>query len=1113
MKFLRDLSYSLIVAWLASTGVSADEPGTPEPLAPEIAPASKEGRESLASFQKPTELEGVLFAAEPMLANPVAFDVDGHGRVFVCETFRQKKGIEDNRGHSEWLDEDLAAQSVEDRLAYINRHLKEQAVEYTLQDDQIRLLEDTDGDGRADSSTVFADHFNTILSGTGAGVLSYRGNVYYTCIPDLWRLRDTNGDGRADERTSLHYGYGVRFAFRGHDMHGLIIGPDGKLYYSIGDRGFNVKTADGRHLVNPESGAVLRCNLDGSDLEVVATGLRNPQELAFDDYGNLFTGDNSSDSGDKARLVYVVEGGDSGWRMAYQYLSDRGPFNREQIWHPFHAGQPAYIVPPVANVSDGPSGLAYYPGTGLGDQYKGRFFLCDFRGGPANSGIRSFRVQPNDAFFELVEPKQPFWKILATDVAFGPDGSVYISDWVDGWDGSGKGRIYRFFDPAKAADPTVQEVKRLLAGDMSALSSEELAKLLAHPDRRVRQEAQFALAAAGDAKTLADVAHHSDHQLARIHALWGLGQIGRGRAGLLDVLEVALTLLEDPDAEIRAQAAKLAGDARAVTAVASLIERLSDDNPRVRFFAAMSLSKLGDAAAIPAVLEMLAENLDQEPIVRHGGIMALARLGNDRSLAEAARHPAASARMGVLVAMRKRESPQVAQFLYDAEPLLVDEAARAIHDVPIDKALPELAALIERPSQSEPLLRRVLNANYRLGGEDHAAAIAAYAARHDAPEAMRLEALEMLGAWAAPSSRDRVLGMWRPLEPRDKQLAVNALRTALPGVLSGPDPVRNKGAQVAAKLGLKEAGPALLGVLNDSMQAGETRADALIALAALKVDGLADATNAALTDENATVRAAARDVLARINPSAALPTLETAIDKGELVERQAALATLVQMRRADATAVIARALDKLITGQIPLDTQLDVLEAAAQLPSPEIAQRLKDYEASLPGDDPLAPYRLALAGGNAELGRTIFFEKTEVSCVRCHKIDGTGGEVGPDLSKIALEKNRDYLLESIVLPNKTIAKDFDAVMLATDDGKIHTGIVKSENDETIQIITAEAKLETIDKETIEERRAAKSPMPEDLLTHLSKRELRDLIEYLAQRKAMKIDDEPAEPEE
>ena len=187
-------------------------------------------------------------------------------------------------------------------------------------------------------------------------------------FPGLWKLRDTRGDGRADERKLLHDGYGVHVGFLGHDLHGLKFGPDGRLYFSIGDRGFNVTTFDGKTLAVPDTGSVLRCNPDGTELEVFATGLRNPQELAFDQYGNLFTGDNNSDSGDRARWVYLVEGGDSGWRIGYQFLEapyTRGPWNEEKLWYPSFAGQAAYIVPPIANLADGPSGLAYDPGVSL----------------------------------------------------------------------------------------------------------------------------------------------------------------------------------------------------------------------------------------------------------------------------------------------------------------------------------------------------------------------------------------------------------------------------------------------------------------------------------------------------------------------------------------------------------------------------------------------------------------------------------------------------------------------------------------------------------------------------------------------------------------------------
>ena len=482
---------ALFALYLAAPGRAWAVDPAPPPQEPQIAAASNEGQQALQGFKLPAGWQRQLFAAEPQLANPVAFCIDGVGRVFVCETFRQSKGVEDNRGRDYWLNDDLAAQTVDDRVAYVKKHLKEKAKEFVQHDDRVRLLVDRDGDGQADEATVFAKHFNRMSDGTGAGVLFHRGSVYYTCIPDLWKLTDTNRDGVADERTSLHFGYGVRYAFRGHDLHGLIVGPDGKIYFSLGDRGYNV-VSEGRRWKNPECGAVFRCDPDGSNLEVFAYGLRNPQELAFDDYGNLFTGDNNSDSGDQARWVYVMEGGDTGWRMSYQYLPDRGPFNREKIWHPANAEQPAYVAPPIRNLGSGPSGLAFYPGTGLGDHFRQRFFLCDFRGGPGGSGIRTFRVKPKGAFFEVVDEEFSITNVLATDVDFGPDGAVYVSDWVDGWNGLNKGRIHRFFDPEQAKSPQVRQVKELLAADLTSRVPGAVAPLLGHADRRVRQAAQFA---------------------------------------------------------------------------------------------------------------------------------------------------------------------------------------------------------------------------------------------------------------------------------------------------------------------------------------------------------------------------------------------------------------------------------------------------------------------------------------------------------------------------------------------------------------------------------------------------------------------------------------------
>ena len=407
----------------------------------------------------------------------------------------------------------------------------------------------------------------------------------------------------------------------------------------------------------PDTGSVLRCNPDGTELEVFATGLRNPQELAFDEYGNLFTGDNNSDSGDKARWVYVVEGGDSGWRIGYQFIAgpvSRGPWNEEKLWHPASGRQAAYIVPPIANLADGPSGLTYDPGVSLlPDRYKDHFFLVDFRGASGQSGIRTFAVKPKGASFELVDSQQFVWCMLATDVDFGPDGALYFSDWVEGWDKPNKGRIYRVLDPARRDDPAVREVKRWLAEGMEKRSS-----------RRARHAAgsrRHAGSAGGPVRAgtpgiegrgpwhegnptdrpraiLVQVAAKSGTTLARIHAIWGLepdcprASGKSGASGLWPALE---PLLGDRDPEVRAQAAKVLGESREVSALDKLVGLLKDQSPRVRFFAALALGKLGRNEAVGPLLEMLRDNADKDPYLRHAGVMGM--VGVERSIGASAR--------------------------------------------------------------------------------------------------------------------------------------------------------------------------------------------------------------------------------------------------------------------------------------------------------------------------------------------------------------------------------------------------------------------------------------------------------------------------------------------
>ncbi|MDR3401139.1 MAG: HEAT repeat domain-containing protein [Chthoniobacter sp.] len=1073
-----------------------------------VAPASDEGQNAIKSFTFDQGLKCDLWAAEPLLANPVCFTEDEKGHWFVAETFRQEKGIEDDRNHAEWRDEDIASKSLEDRLAYMHKHVPDTAQfteKFAKYEDRIRRLEDTTGSGLANKSTIFADGFRDALDGTGAGLIARGNEVWYTCIPTLWHFRDTKGEGSADVKDKLLTGFGIKFALRGHDMHGLRFGPDGKLYFSIGDRALRVTTKEGKDIAQTESGSIMRCNPDGTEFEIFTTGVRNPQELAFDEHGNLFTGDNNSDAGDKVRFTYLVEGGDCGWRMAFQYLPDRGPWMRERPWDEVIAPSVRYIVPCVANIGNGPSGLTYNPGTGLSPKYDRNFYLSDFRGGAAASVVHEIHTEPKGAFFTATH-RDWLKGMLTTDVEFGNDGALYVLDWVASWGGVGKGRMYKFTDPANANTALQKETEKLIFDGMTKRSNEELAKLLAHADMRVRQAAQFELAGRGAAsiKTFAAVAADTKvaNPLARLHAIWGLGQLAKN-AGALDSLPA---LLGDADPEVRAQTINVLGDHKINAVSGKLIELLKDKENRVRFFAALNLGKFGDKNAFEPLCAMLVENDDKDPIVRHGGVMGLVGCGTAEQIAAKVHDPSVALRGDAVVVLRRLQSPLVAEFLKDADESVVLEAARAIHDVPIEAAMPALARLTTNAAIKNPnILNRAVNAHYRLGKAEDAKALADLATNTQMPESARKDAIEALTSWAHPDGKDRLLNQWRPVADRsdgDASAAIAASAATL--FKDAPASIQETLAKLAGKLSLKNAGePLALLAFNDKASVA-ARAEAIKALTSLKDSHLGDVARRAIKDGNTQVRSEGLQALAVADPAAAVKAIAEVLEKGSKAEKQGALGALIQIQNPEAVALLSAQLDKLIAQQLPGEIQLDVIDAAIAHDNPELKNKLAQYEAALPSSDALAKWRVALVGGSAERGRKIFREKEATQCLRCHKCETGDSVVGPDLTHVGSRKNRDYILESIVFPDKQIAEGFEIAVLTLNDGNVVAGRLAAHSDKELKIETMDAQgkpqVVTVAVSQIKDRQRAPSPMPPNLMDFLSKSELRDLVEYLATRK-------------
>ena len=997
------------------------------------------------------------WAREPLVPDPVAFTVLPDGSVLVCESERQERGVEDNRYNAFWLLEDLAARTVEDREAIYRRweSKKEGGMAwYTRWADRLRRLRDTDGDGKADTSVNFSGDLRETLDGTLAGVLAVDGAIWATCIPHVWRFVDRDGDGVAEVRERLFTGFGVRTSLRGHDMHGLVQGPDGRIWWSIGDRGYSVRTREGELLEDPGSGAVFRCEPDGSNLEVFHRGLRNPQELAFNDLGDLFTVDNNSDGGDKARVVFVTDGGESGWEMPFQTLEDtnkRGPWEQEHLWHLFDAEdrvQAAWISPPAAHLTDGPSGLAAYPGTGFPTEFDGTFLICDFLGGDAYSQVWRFGMKPSGAGYAIEDPQVFIKEILPTDVEFAPDGRLYASDWWNGWQSDGKGRIYRIAHPASMERPAAREAVRVLREGFRERTVDALVAMLDHDDRRLRQGAHLELAARGarTAEALAAVLRDPQGRpRPQLHALWALQVIARRQAGT-PAAKIACTALGEAcahlDEEIRAQAARAIGDAGCRDALEPLRALMTDASPRVRAFACGAVGRLRDRGSIAELTAVLWENENADPWLRHAAATALARIGDRDALQTLAADSFAQVRLGAAVAMRQARDPWIERLLFDPDPSVALEAARAVHDRPIPEAMPALALLgdrfVDTASQADagaftpedprtlPLLRRVISANRASADAAAPARLAALATSARIPVSARLLAMQALEEWSRPGPRDPVLGRAQAIDSsaRDASAWKRVLTTRLPAMVQrAPDEaVRAKARELAVKAGVAlDPAAALRTALDPQAPAGERVA----CLAQLEADGgtpLRQAIDGMLKSAEAEVRAAAAATLARTDADAALPVLVAALAANDLRERQSAVRALGVVRSVTAEAELAKLAAALRDGSLEPAMQLDVAEAAATIES--CRPVLDAWRARLPTDDPLAASLVSLEGGDIERGRRIVTGHVGAQCLRCHALGGGGGHAGPSLEGVAARHDRRGLLESLVNPNARLAQGF-----------------------------------------------------------------------------------------
>lgn len=1040
------------------------------------------------------------------IPDPVSISFDDKGRAYVTQTQRRKAQDLDIRNNLDWIPYDVGLTSVEEKREFYKTRLSPENsaenVERVLDHNQdgshdwrdltvipevIHLVEDTDGDGFADHSQVFFDDLKTEVTGIAAGVLWHDGDVYATVAPDVWKLRDTDGDDLPDQREVIAHGFGIHIAYGGHDMHGLIVGPDGKIYWSIGDKGINVLSKEGTRFFYPNQGGVLRANPDGSDFEVFAHGLRNIQEPAFDQYGNWFGVDNDSDqAGEKERFVYIVDGMDAGWRNDYQYREGKyNPWMDEDMALPKQEDQAAYFVPAIQNYIDGPAGFVYNPGTALNERYKDYFFL----NGTLNGAQYAFQVEAVGASFKMINEHNLGKGLPLIGLTWGNDGALYTVDWGGGYPLNQKGAIWKLDTPG-ANQALRQEVREIIEEGVGGYSDNRLQELLAHADQRLRLKAQFELVKRGETGLLIKDSNH-EHRLKRIHAIWGLGQLARqdDQAAVSHLV----TLLTDGDPEIQVQAAKVLGDLKPGSFDAnSLIPHLGSPHPRVRFQAGLSVSRQQVTAALDAVVALLESNGNEDSYLRYAGIRALEGIGSADTLLD---HSSEEVRLAAVVALRRQSSPKVAQFLADPSERVVLEAARAIHDdFSIEEALPALARLIvTTESNNEAFIRRVINANFRLGTADQAYVVAEYATNEAHEKALRLEALRALAEWTDPPLLDRVDGRRRYLDYRPKDEIAGAVEGFLESLIISEDTqILEEVVNAANNLSVHLSTGSLEKLLRNTHATSPLRVLALQSLRDPK------SVTYAMNSRDVALRIAGAEFLAKINTPKAIEYLGERLGRSDsLDEKQRALKILAEFATPEADVYIRAYAHMLSEGQIEGGLQLEVIEAATQRNQ---SAHLAGFEKKRPKDTSIGPYIESLQGGDAEAGRNVAQNHLAAQCARCHKFgDRDGSEIGPNLRGIGGRKDREYLLRALVDPGAEVAQGYGMTTVTLQSGETISGQLAQEGSAGIELILADGNSRKIPAETIVARTAPLSSMP-PMGYLLTKREIRDVVEYLSSLK-------------
>jgi putative membrane-bound dehydrogenase-like protein len=1008
-------------------------------LAPAVARAQVAPDKALSTFKVHSDgLELSLWASEEVggFCNPTCIDVDHKGRVWVCESVNYR---------------------------YTLHHQPPRRPE----GDRILILEDTKGDGKADKCTVFYQS-PEILAPLGIAVAKDPvgpGYKVFVCqSPDILVFTDKEGKGKADgPPTKLLTGFGG--IDHDHGVHGILIGPDMKLYFSVGDPGGvcinGLQSSDGKgrkwtsNETDCRAGTIWRCELDGTKLELLADNFRNEYEPCVDSFGTIFTSDNDDDGNQQTRICYVMPGGDYGYHP-------RGA--GQTHWHEEKPG----VVPKVLRTYFGaPTGMCFYEGTLLPKKYWGQPLHTD--AGPRE--VRCYHLTPDGAGYDVLREDMVTstdnW-FRPSDICIGPDGSAYIADWYDpgvGGHGIGdftRGRIYRL--APKRSKPNAPKV------DLE--SKEGLTAALASPNLATRYMAMAKLKTL-EQKPAIDLleaaAAQKENPVLRARALWQLG-----KRGPLQLFSNAMRLFgaafEDKDPRFRVVAMRILKD--------------TQENSPADFNDSLKDAILQDPSA-QVRREALLLLRDVNPVKAKTLIYALAKQydGKDRFYLEA---------IGIAVGHFDKARRDVILADFDKEfPQWNDKVADLVWELQPPSVLPTLGKRIADKSLTPAQRGRIVDilavADSQAGG-----AALLKVLETDVPQEVRDKVIDNLKLFLP--------GKWQGLRG-SKDLA-----ESIHNLLNKPE-TRITGMNLIAAAEKTDALGEVAKFTSNPKETDAVRLAAVQTLGALPSNESAAALGSVLAGDSPALRGAAAQALGQLaqrkadQPGAtqALTTLQNAFANKDqnTALRDTAASALAGTR--PGSAWLLHLEEKK---QLPDALRNDVARLLRNSPYPDLQNKALVLFPPPAKIDPKKLPSIAVLvkrHGDAEKGKKLLeaSAKNDMQCLKCHTIHGVGGQVGPDLSVIGKKASRENLYESILYPSKAIADQYLQWKIDKVDGISLSGLIVNETPTSITLRDANAKDTKIDKKDIDTKtKSAVSLMPENIIAYLNEDDLTDIVEYL-----------------